>query len=853
MEERNIIKTKVPLSKLEVSFDDEGWPKFVNDFRFFIISGFKFEHKSEEESPEDHFGEPLDTDEENFPDEESETDEEEKINIDYGHWQNELTRALIRIRKKGINVLRVHISGGKSLVMLNNSIEDPFEALSKELGNGYKIKTISTDEMTIQRSNDTINLLTQYMEYVTAEKNGTPIPDDMLLCGYYRHQTGKIIMHILSKGMNTSSTKLKASDYKNSFLSLFIKNGLLYVKTESYYEDGTWVPNIGSEKIKRRVCRNMVFNMAPVDNTRWTLTESPDNACMSTRFIYRMKGKASYPARPTGTSAEAQFHMERARATFMQKYIMEFNSFFNGIVRLDKLCPEFTTFKEESRNDETIRERERYADEINRIRKFYDLEMSKKLRIIRMENDGEENPVIDEKEKALLECLKESFGKARYYSQVKMKYGDVLKLSTPSDFKSELIVIYNVYYKDPDNFNKTRYVEVMETVSKKDGFWELETPRENKGRSVKSSRNSVDIKLRLNIWGIPDSLECGIGNPDLPPQIVLKRTMNNTTRDINFAYRDGLGIDECDVELGDKCEEDTLNIMVIKDHDKKLDAYRYSRFLNVQHMTLDTLSTEVDDMRSSCLTILNELYIRAQVMYDLIPDAGNVSKALYIKHCPKKGNHPSYKRYFLYDRDAEIKYKELRSKSAGDIFPQAVTKDTYGDSYAIEIGNGRYIIEKTDIVPLTGDMFDDGHLLPIEQIGSKSAVHQENFSGTVGIHIREDIYDNCLYYIVGDFKTQDDIGVSGVIKFPHVYKVTSEYGTYPKAEDILQMLENTFVRLKRYSTLPVIFKYIREWAYAKGQVYSDDKNMLVKRAQTNTSNKNVYIEEDINGQFKMVF
>ena len=852
MKERNIIKTKVPLSKLEVSYD-EGWPKFINDFRFFIISGFKFEHKSEEESPEDHFGEPLDTDEENFPDEESEPDEEEKINIDYGHWQNELTRALIRIRKKGINVLRVHISGGKSLVMLNNSIEDPFEALSKELGNGYEIKTISTDEMTIQRSNDTINLLTQYMEYVTAEKTSTPIPDDMLLCGYYRHQTGKMILHILSKGMDVSSTRLSASDYKNSFLSLYIKNSLLYVKTESYYEDGTWVPNIGSEKIKRRVCRNMVFNMAPVDTTRWTLTESPDNASMSTRFIYRMKGKTFFSARPTGTSKEASFRLERARATFMQKFLVEFNSFYKGIVQLNKKSPEFLTFKEESRNDETLRERERYVGEINRIRKFYDLELDKKLRIIRMEREGEKNPVIDEKEKALLECFKETFGKARYHSHVKMKYGDMLRLTIPSDYKSELIAIYTVCYKDPDDINKIRYTEVMETVNENNGFWELETPTENNGRPVKSSDNSMDIKLRLNIWGIPDSLECGIGNPDLPPQIVLKRTINSTTKDINFAYRDGLGIDECEVELGDKCEEDTLNIMVIKDHDKKLDAYKYTRFLNVQHMTLDTLSTELDDMRSSCLTILNELYIRAQVMYDLIPDAGNVSKALYIKHCPKKGNRPSYKRYFLYDRDAEMKYKELRAESAGDIFPQAVTKDTYGDSYAIEIGNGRYIIEKTDIVPLTGDMFDDGHLLPIEQIGSKSAVHQDNFSGTVGIHIREDIYDNCLYYIVGDFKTQEDIGVSGVTKFPHVYKVTSEYGPYPKAEDILPMLENTLVRLKRYSVLPIIFKYIREWAYAKGQVYKENKDILVKKDPIKKTKKEIYIEEDINGQFKMVF
>lgn len=66
-----------------------------------------------------------------------------------------------------------------------------------------------------------------------------------------------------------------------------------------------------------------------------------------------------------------------------------------------------------------------------------------------------------------------------------------------------------------------------------------------------------------------------------------------------------------------------------------------------------------------------------------------------------------------------------------------------------------------------------------------------------------------------------DFGISGdIVRFPHVYEVRSGsiFNTIDfDVETFRKMLGTTIVRIKNYTVLPSIFKFMREWAKCGGR------------------------------------
>lgn len=230
----------VPLNILNVKFH-EGLKRFINKFTFCMVSlSAKRPYTYDEEPEVDLFGTPLDDDNDDELEEvRAETEEEEQGRRRYGILQNNLTRALIKLRADGADICRVRLKGGNSLIMCRSDACNIADELLNVLGDEYKPSFITPLDMMRSSQDDLINLLTQYMEYKNAEKNDRPVPKTMLLYGYYRHQKGQIIFHVGRDGVHTADDTMHLNDYKNSFSSLYVKDSILHVSTVSYYEKGS--------------------------------------------------------------------------------------------------------------------------------------------------------------------------------------------------------------------------------------------------------------------------------------------------------------------------------------------------------------------------------------------------------------------------------------------------------------------------------------------------------------------------------------------------------------------------------------------------------------------------------------
>lgn len=302
----------------------------------------------------------------------------------------------------------------------------------------------------------------------------------------------------------------------------------------------------------------------------------------------------------------------------------------------------------------------------------------------------------------------------------------------------------------------------------------------------------------------------------------------------NLKYHSGFGVENRNVICTESYKEGTeydpyLNIHIVEDLESE--DYDTTVALSVQHITQEEAGEEKEKGYRTVITrIIYELYIRMCVMKNMIDENDmetEVERALWVAHIAKKKGKKAYKRFFYYDRDLEATnescIREVSEKEARSLYKDLGDISSYGDKYAVTVGGKDYFISRTDRVVLGKSSIDEnGELLPPKEIGSKGKEYYDRFAGYVGMSFYFSESDNRLYYIVGDSILRNgDFGISGdIVRFPHVYEVRSGsiFNTIDfDVEAFRKMLGTTIVRIKNYTALPSIFKFMREWAECGGR------------------------------------
>ena len=74
-----------------------------------------------------------------------------------------------------------------------------------------------------------------------------------------------------------------------------------------------------------------------------------------------------------------------------------------------------------------------------------------------------------------------------------------------------------------------------------------------------------------------------------------------------------------------------------------------------------------------------------------------------------------------------------------------------------------------------------------------------------------------LYYSVTENRWFEEMTKTGVTRFPNFYKVKNDFQMVDITDELRESLTHSVVRLNRYTVVPSIFKYMKEWARTYGE------------------------------------
>lgn len=805
------------------------WQEFRDNYDFFMVEhefAGVLEDKAEDTlsdaSYEVYRNSPLPEEEFN-EDTEDESEEDNKMSSLQSKWTADVNKSLLLLRSYDIPVSRIFKKGKqfvKHLVMLpagyREQTKAAFESI-KDCRMRY-VEPISTDSTDVTRS-DLVNLLSINMVYEKQKQSGNPVPLDRLIYGYCVHVSGDEFNHADNPLWKNCPNKKVWNKIKNAFLVIYIKDDVIHMDIKSYYEYGEWYEKMNPGRRKDMVAREFYYDTFETVDGRHLLTcESVEinKGKMSSASPINYNNKKMLNVKSANTK-DASKH-EAVKPYYVDKMLFEFNNYYKGIIEVKPQIIDCIYDKDELMSDEkiSVRFREKDLKLINTIR-----ENMGSYSINVFGDVGFDNKAFAEK----VDCV---YGTALYKGSVSTskRVFDNIRIAPSLDNKDAITgvrILYNTEViaedgtKDKKKVTKTAVLESGEYCFDCSD-WEIKTKESKLYIEVDISRNSDLEKLSLNEM-VDMKIEVD-GKIDL--------------RTPNLKYHSGFGVENRNVICTESYKEGTeydpyLNIHIVEDLESE--DYKTSVALSVQHIVQENADKGKEkDYRTIITKNICELYIKMCVMKNMIDENDmetEAEKALWVAHIAKKKGRKAYKRFFYYDRDLEATsescIREVSEKEARRLYKDLGDISSYGDKYAVTVGGKDYFISRTDRVVLGKSSIDEnGELLPPKEIGSKGKEYYDRFAGYVGMSFYFSESDNRLYYIVGDSILRNgDFGISGdIVRFPHVYEVRSGsiFNTIDfDVETFRKMLGTTIVRIKNYTVLPSIFKFMREWAKCGGR------------------------------------
>lgn len=805
------------------------WQEFRDNYDFFMVEhefAGVLEDKAEDTlsdaSYEVYRNSPLPEEEFN-EDTEDESEEDNKMSSLQSKWTADVNKSLLLLRSYDIPVSRIFKKGKqfvKHLVMLpagyREQTKAAFESI-KDCRMRY-VEPISTDSTDVTRS-DLVNLLSINMVYEKQKQSGNPVPLDRLIYGYCVHVSGDEFNHADDPLWKNCPNKKVWNKIKNAFLVIYIKDDVIHMDIKSYYEYGEWYEKMNPGRRKDMVAREFYYDTFETVDGRHLLTcESVEinKGKMSSASPINYNNKKMLNVKSANTK-DASKH-EAVKPYYVDKMLFEFNNYYKGIIEVKPQIIDCIYDKDELMSDEkiSVRFREKDLKLINTIR-----ENMGSYSINVFGDVGFDNKAFAEK----VDCV---YGTALYKGSVSTskRVFDNIRIAPSLDNKDAITgvrILYNTEViaedgtKDEKKVTKTAVLESGEYCFDCSD-WEIKTKKSKLYIEVDISRNSDLEELSLN--------------ETIDVKIEVDGKIDSRTP--NLKYHSGFGVENRNVICTESYKEGTeydpyLNIHIVEDSESE--DYKTSVALSVQHIVQENADKGKEkDYRTIITKNICELYIKMCVMKNMIDENDmetEAEKALWVAHIAKKKGRKAYKRFFYYDRELEATsescIREVSEKEARRLYKDLGDISSYGDKYAVTVGGKDYFISRTDRVVLGKSSIDEnGELLPTREIGSKGKEYYDRFAGYVGMSFYFSESDNRLYYIVGDSILRNgDFGISGdIVRFPHVYEVRSGsiFNTIDfDVETFRKMLGTTIVRIKNYTVLPSIFKFMREWAKCGGR------------------------------------
>lgn len=811
----------LPIKSTKLTLQDISSEKlfeFINKFSFLSIA-IPMDWNNKKENSEHHveMGTPFDENtvvEENGDEETAEDKEEEKKSEAYQNKQAVLTKILIRVQEKTkAHICRIHQAKGISVIMIRKDLvsvlQDEIKGTQKDFVNIiYEIREIDCDSM-YRNKDDLANLLTQYMEYCNAERLGYPIPYDSLLTGYHVYLSGEICSRI------NGDRQTSPDSWQNVFLSLYIKDQILQIKVDTYWETGPWIDRVLNDHRREKIRRDISYTITQIGKENWILVKNYTKPILTKPHQFKPSTKNVVTARVKGTAEKFRHQILTSRTAVMQKFITDFNRFYDGIIEIicnEKnfiVCP-----------DEVYKRPQPSMNEINEIRRFLYQEFGGTIHITHGINIGnaqekqtqEETGINKAREKSFCDEMLNLLEYAKYVYTFSCKNGGRITISQPKEYECLLYADMTVTLpnaEENETKKKKTHTPLPIEYIEESKMWVFDVPPTANGK----------ITVTLMCRGIPDQ---DIGDPDLPVEIVLSKTLIADNKKakatkVRFKYKEGFGIYDATIDKSEIIQTSDLCLCFINSHE----SHDYTHYLNVQHVAMDTISDKIEKNKNICLQCINELYIKGQLTRNTNPDDGEVISALFIGHVPRTRRREGYNRYFLYCSPLHNQgavYREIDENEASQLFPEIIQDSK---CHYIKTANGIFRIKQTDIRPITGWMYDkNGNLKDLQEIGSVSQQYGAAYAGMVGVAMHENTKEKCIAYFVGDYPSLQDVN-GGFPNFPHMYIVTQTDSRkeMPSTNTLRSMLTVKYIRPKRYTALPYIFKYLREWAKTAGVRY----------------------------------
>ena len=805
------------------------WQEFRDNYDFFMVEHEfvgELEDKAEDTlsdaSYEVYRNSPLPEEEFNECTED-ESEEDNEMSSLQSKWTADVNKSLLLLRSYDIPVSRVFKKGKqfvKHLVMLPVGYREQTKAAFESIKGCHMryVEPISTDSTDVTQS-DLVNLLSINMVYEKQKQSGNPVPLDRLIYGYCVHASGDKFNHADDPLWENCPNKKGWSKIKNAFLVIYIKDDVIHMDIKSYYEYGKWWEEMNPGRRKDRVAREFYYDTFETVDGRHLLTcESVEinKGKMSSASPINYKNKKMLDVKSNNTK-DASKH-EAVKPYYVDKMLFEFNNYYKGIIEVKPQIIDCIYDKDELMSDEkiSVRFREKDLKLINTIR-----ENMGSYSINVFGDVGFDN-------KAFAEKVDRVYGTALYKGSVSTskRVFDNIRIAPSLDNKDAITGVRILYYTEviaEDGTKDEKKVTKIAVLENGEYYfdcsdWEIKTKESKLYIEVDISRNSDLEELSLN--------------ETIDVKIEVDGKIDSRTP--NLKYHSGFGVENRNVICTESYKEGTeydpyLNIHIVEDLESE--DYKTSVALSVQHIVQENADKGKEkDYRTIITKNICELYIKMCVMKNMIDENDmeiEAEKALWVAHIAKKKGRKAYKRFFYYDRDLEATsescIREVSEKEARRLYKDLGDISSYGDKYAVTVGGKDYFISRTDRVVLGKSSIDEnGELLPPKEIGSKGKEYYDRFAGYVGMSFYFSESDNRLYYIVGDSILRNgDFGISGdIVRFPHVYEVRSGsiFNTIDfDVEAFRKMLGTTIVRIKNYTVLPSIFKFMREWAKCGGR------------------------------------
>lgn len=821
---------KIPIrfSSVDVLIDKK-WQEFRDNYDFFMVEhefAGVLEDKAEDTlsdaSYEVYRNSPLPEEEFN-EDTEDESEEDNKMSSLQSKWTADVNKSLLLLRSYDIPVSRIFKKGKqfvKHLVMLPAGYREQTKAAFESIKGCHirYVEPISTDSTDVTQS-DLVNLLSINMVYEKQKQSGNPVPLDRLIYGYCVHVSGDKFNHADNPLWENCPNKKVWNKIKNAFLVIYIKDDVIHMGIKSYYEYGEWYEKMNPGRRKDMVAREFYYDTFETVDGRHLLTcESVEinKGKMSSASPINYKNKKMLDVKSSNTKDSSKH--EAVKPYYVDKMLFEFNNYYKGIIEVKPQIIDCIYDKDELMSDEkiSVRFKEKYLKLINTIRENMSSYSINVFGDAKFDNN------------AFAEKVDRVYGTALYKGSVSTskRVFDNIRIVPSLDNKDAITgvrILYNAEViaedgtKDKKKVTKTAVLESGEYCFDCSD-WEIKTKESKLYIEVDISRDNDLEELSLNEM-VDMKIEVD-GKIDL--------------RTPNLKYHSGFGVENRNVICTESYKEGTkydpyLNIHIVEDLESE--DYDTTVALSVQHITQKEAGEEKEkDYRTVITRIIYELYIRMCIMQNMIDENDmetEAEKALWVAHIAKKKGRKAYKRFFYYDRNLEATsescIREVSEKEARRLYKDLGDISSYGDKYAVTVNGKDYFISRTDRVVLGKSSIDEnGELLPTKEIGSKGKEYYDNFAGYVGMSFYFSESDNRLYYIVGDSILRNgDFGISGdIVRFPHVYEVRSGsiFNTIDfDVETFRKMLGTTIVRIKNYTVLPSIFKFMREWAKCGGR------------------------------------